>query len=113
MARLPRGFAGERRTEHFSFQLTPSERDHLERLAEARGMLRAELVRSYLPLPAANDDPRRRPEPEKIAVVNALSRIGNNLNQLTKLANQSGRLPEEHALRELSAELKDAFRRVV
>ena len=46
-------------------------------------------------------------------MVNALSRIGNNLNQLTKLANQSGRLPEEHALRELSAELKDAFRRVV
>ena len=46
MARLRATYGGERRTSHFGFQLTPSERTDLERRAEERGMLLAEFVRA-------------------------------------------------------------------
>src|SRR6516162_6226960 len=46
MARLRTTYAGERRTAHFGFQLTPSERAELESRSEDRGMLLAEFVRA-------------------------------------------------------------------
>jgi hypothetical protein len=115
MARLRRGYTGERRTARFTLQLTPSERRILEELARQRGMVKAELVRSYLPIgrPIANDADWQRADPERVALVGELSRVGNNLNQLTKLAHQSGLLPEENVLREVGAELKAAFKKVM
>jgi mobilization protein NikA len=46
MTHLRATYAGERRTSHFGFQLTPSERVDLERRAEDRGMVLAEFVRA-------------------------------------------------------------------
>jgi Mobilization protein NikA len=115
MARLRATYAGERRTAHFGFQLTPSERADLERRAEERGLLLADFVRACgLLNHGADEDAATRPRlPEATALLGELGRVGNNLNQLARHANMSGCLPEEEALREAIAELKAALNRIV
>jgi Bacterial mobilisation protein (MobC) len=114
VARHRRGYAGERRSAHFSFQLTPTEHDHLERLAEASGMLKSELVRSYLPLGRPGNEPEwRRRNPDTVALVGELNRIGNNVNQLAHRANETGRLGDAAMLAEVMSELKAALRRIL
>jgi hypothetical protein len=114
VARHRRGFAGERRSEFFGFQLTPTERGYLERLAEASGMLKAELVRFYLPLGRPGNEPEwRRRDPDTAALVRELSRIGNNVNQLAHQANETGRLGDAAVLVEVMTELKAVLRRIL
>jgi Bacterial mobilisation protein (MobC) len=115
MARTRTDYIGERRTEYFGFQLTPTERRNLVRGAEERGMLMAEYVRGYLPLgtlPNGTNHQQRRP-PETVALVGELGRIGNNLNQLARRANETRRIPEETLLRAVINELKVVFGRIV
>jgi hypothetical protein len=115
MARLRATYAGERRTAHFGFQLTPSERADLERRAEERGMLLAEFVRACCLLNhAAGDTSATRPRMrDATALLGELGRVGNNLNQLARHANMSGSLPEETLLRDAITELKATLGRIV
>jgi Bacterial mobilisation protein (MobC) len=115
MARLRATYAGERRTSHFGFQLTPSERVDLERRAEDRGMVLAEFVRACCLLNhGAGEAPGSRPRlPEATALLGELGRVGNNLNQLARHANMSGSLPEETLLRDAITELKATLGRIV
>jgi Bacterial mobilisation protein (MobC) len=114
MARRPKGDEGERRTEFFGFQMTPTERRKLEEEAEARGMLLAEFARLRLRLEgAANDNRSHRAAPETVALVGELGRIGNNLNQLAYHANATGQLPEARLIADAIAELKAALGRIV
>jgi len=115
MARTRADYVGERRTDRFTFQLTPTERHVLERGAEERGLLMAEYVRSHLPvalLPNGTNHQRRRSR-EIVALVGELGRIGNNLNQLAHRANETRRMPEEALLRSVINELKMVFGRIV
>jgi hypothetical protein len=81
MARLQANYAGERRTEHFGFQLTPSEKAELERRAEQRGVLLAEFVRTCClrPLNARNATSRMNSH-DAAALLAALVRVGDSLN---------------------------------
>jgi hypothetical protein len=123
MARLRRGYKGERRTEFIGFQVTPTERQNLDRLAEQGGMPKSELIRFYLPLGpdskprqdiVGNDNKEwRRAEPWKVEAVAAINRIGNNINQLAYNANQTGQVAELAELREVMTEVKAALSRLV
>lgn len=116
MARLKATHTGERRTAHFGLQLTPSERADLERRAEARGLLLAEFVRAccFLTPPKEADTPRRGTrDATGLALVAELGRVGNNINQLAKHANQNGSIEDQAALREALRELKTALGRIV
>ena len=116
MARLQTNFSGERRSAHFGLQLTPSERAELERRAHTRGMLLAEFVRAccfVTEAPEAHTSRRRTRDATALALVGELGRVGNNLNQLAKHANQTGQIAEEVALNEAIADLKAALGRIV
>lgn len=114
MARHPGDFIGERRSAYFGFQLTPSERRNLERRAEQNGMLLAEYVRQYLPLGVPRRNRRQAQRSlDGTALIGELGRIGNNLNQLAKHANQTSRMPDEALLRSAIDELKSVFSRIV
>ena len=115
MARLRATYAGERRTAHFGFQLTPSERADLERRAEAQGMLLAEFVRACCLLNHGSGDiPYSRPRMhDATALLGELGRVGNNLNQLARHANSTGCLPEAALLRDAITELKATLERIV
>jgi mobilization protein NikA len=78
MTRLRATYAGERRTSHFGFQLTPSERMDLERRAEDRGMVLAEFVRACCLLnPGAGETAGTRPRlPRTTALLGELGRVG-------------------------------------
>ena len=101
MARYAREFAGERRTRHFSFQLTPYERSELERQAKSASLSLADFVRlrtlsqrpnATTPLRLSNDVARQ--------IAFELARVGTNLNQLAKHANTVGEMPARDALAE-------------
>jgi hypothetical protein len=113
MARHRKEYAGERYSEHFSFQLTPRQRHNLENAADASGQVIAEFVRSYLPLGAAA--PRgvcKRCQWASADLALAVARLGVNLNQLTRRANTEGRLPEAAELRALLAKVKELLKRI-
>jgi hypothetical protein len=116
MARLKASFAGERRTSHFSLQLTPTERAELERRAQKRGVVIAEFVRAccFVNPGKETDTPRRGTrDSAAVAIVAELGRVGNNLNQLAKHANETGLIDDQAALRETITELKAALGRIV
>ena len=115
MARLRATYAGERRTAHYGFQLTPSERADLEQRAEAQGMLLADFVRACCLLNhGAGEAWASRPRlAEATALLGELGRVGNNLNQLARHANMSGELPAEDVLREAIADLKATLSRII
>ena len=86
MARLKNSSAGERRTAHFSFQLTPTERRILAHCAYVAGLciadyVRAVLFRKRLP-PLAMPDTR--------ALLAAFSQIGNDIQQIARAADLNG-----------------------
>jgi hypothetical protein len=114
MARPPANYKGERRTEHFGFQLTPGEKAELESRAKEQGLLPAEFARKRLALggPPVADAGLRR-DPGTAALVGALGRIGNNLNQLAHHANETGRLGDAALLAQVMEELKAALRRIL
>lgn len=115
MARLRASYRGERRTAHFGLQLTPSERAELERRARVKGVVLAEFVRAccFLTEVAGASARSRLRDPDAMALVAELGRVGNNLNQLARHANQTGEIGIEEEVRETIAELKAALSRIV
>jgi Bacterial mobilisation protein (MobC) len=87
----------------------------LERRAEAQGMLLAEFVRACCLLNHASGGTgtSRLRMREATALLGELGRVGNNLNQLARHANQTGRLPEAALLQDAISELKAALGRIV
>ena len=78
--------AGERRTCHFSLQLTPTERRTLAQGASAAGVrmadyARAEMFRKRSPSPAA---------PDTRALLAAFGRIGDDVQRIARAANLGG-----------------------
>ena len=99
MARYAREFAGERRTRHFSFQLTPYERSELERQAKSASLTLADFVRLRCLSPRPNaTTPLRLSNDVARLLAFELARVGTNLNQLAKHANTTGDMPDREAL---------------
>lgn len=102
-----------RRTSALHVQLTKAEKAEITARAKRYGNRVSDFARTVLlsdlkaPAPAARD-------PEAIrALAFQLSKIGTNLNQLAKIANETRALPNETALRVVSAQIAAAIERVI
>ena len=100
MARYRDTDASERRTAKVTVQLAPTERERLETAAAREGKVLSEYVRQLClrrggraPVVAGT---RRNPDAKQLA--DELRAIGNNINQLARVANQTGELRREAEL---------------
>ena len=112
MARRSKEDASERRTAGLRLQLTPSERATLEQRAQTTGLTLSEFARVVLlsdlkaPAPSARDPQAIR------ALAVEITRVGVNVNQMAKIANETRALPHERHLREVAAEIKATLEKV-
>ena len=94
----------DRKKERMDFRLTKEEKDKLRKAAKANGLPIAEYVRRK-----ALEDLffiiQEDNKPDITSLIDQLSRIGNNLNQLTRLAN-SGKKNDKEILKVLNELLK-------
>jgi hypothetical protein len=115
MARHRKTYTGERRTVHLGVQLTPSERAELERAAAEAGALLSQYVRELClrrtPEAATVGGARRHPDAKLL--LPQLVAIGNNLNQLARVANTTRHAPQLAELRATVEVLKAAMARVL
>ena len=115
MARHRKTYTGERRTVHLGVQLTPSERAELEFAAAESGAHLSQYVRelclSRSAEPATVGGARRNPDAKRL--LHELSAIGNNLNQLARIANTTRQAAQECELRAAIEVLKTAMARVL
>jgi len=114
MPRYERSYSGPRRTAALRLQLTPDERDELEKAAEGQGaptlsaFARELLFRRSAAVVAAT-----RRNPEAAALMRALelagrelNAAGNLLNQIARHANSTGELRDPDELREALADYR-------
>jgi hypothetical protein len=108
MARYRATDASERRTAKVTVQLAPSERQQLQTAAMREGKALSDYVRQLClrrgGRPQVVAGTQRNPEAKALA--DELRAIGNNINQLARIANQTGELKRE-------AELAFAMERLV
>jgi hypothetical protein len=112
MARYEQSYAGERRTAHVGLQLTPTERRELEKAARRRGLGLSEYVRElcfHRPGPV----PEIRRNPVNKELINELRAVGNNINQLARIANTVGDLTRNDELDEALGLLRTVIAKVL
>lgn len=115
MARYAKSDVGERRTASLRLQLTPSERAELETGAAAAGTHLSQYVRELClrRSGAGSVVAGTKRNPDARALIHELTAIGNNLNQLTRVANSSKAMPHLYELRLTTGFLKTALTRVI
>ncbi len=116
MARYDRSYVGERRTASVHVQLTPDERAELETAAAETGFASLSAFVRTLCLRRLADAPRvagARRSPDAQGLMYELKAIGNNLNQLTHIANTVQDMPAENELHVVTGLLKAAMARVI
>ena len=115
MARYRRSYDGEKRTEYIGFKITPSERAELEKAAAATGASLSQHTRELClcQSAAAQIVTGNRRDPATRALINELAAVGNNLNQLSRLANTERAAPQLDELKETTAQLKAVFSRLL
>ena len=115
MARYRVTDSSERRTAGLTIQFTPTERKQLGEAAERRGAALGEYVRQLCLRRGGRDvvvaGSRRNPAAKALA--DELRAIGNNLNQLTRVANQTGEISRSGELSVTIDILKAAMRKVI
>jgi hypothetical protein len=113
MARLPKEDEAPRRTAFLGFQLTPSERAEIDRRAAASGYRVSDYCRIILlsgrnaPAPPARDLGLIR------AFLAQFAKLGNNVNQMARHANEGRGLPSAKALADMAAQLRAAVQKVL
>lgn len=115
MARYAKSDASERRIASLRLQLTPSERAELEQGAADAGTNLSQYVRE-LCLRRSGAEPvvaRTTRNPYARALAYELHAIGNNLNQLAKVANSTKAAPQLLELKITTGFLKTAIGRVL
>ncbi len=115
MARYRATDPSERRTASLRAWVTPTERQRLEAAAKDAGTPLSEYVREVC-LRRRFDAPvvaGTRRNPAAKALADELRAIGINLNQLTRVANQTGELRREAELDRTIEVLKAAMARVI
>jgi Bacterial mobilisation protein (MobC) len=115
MARYVKSDTSERRTAQLRLQLTPAERAELETAAVEAGANLSQYVRELClrrpgtaPVVAGT-----KRNPDARALAHELTAIGNNLNQLARLANTVKAIPQLNELHRTTAILKAALARVI
>ena len=115
MARHRKTYTGERRTVHLGVQLTPSERADLSLSAQMAGTSLSQYVRELClrrsVTPSTEGGARRNPEAKRLMY--ELSAIGNNLNQLARVANTFHAAPQHAELKAAIEALKATMARVL
>lgn len=115
MSRYVQTYRGERRTAALHVQLTPAERRALEDAARAAGVSSlSEFVRTLCLhglVETAIEEVARPQSAEAQRLIYELNAIGNNLNQLARIANTTGAVADE--LRSTASLLKAALARAV
>jgi len=100
--------AEERRRHPVKTYVTDAELAQIQAAADMAGMTLAAFLRSV----ALGVQPRARRSGLADAAVRQLAAIGNNLNQLARHANSTGRLPDEEHLLQVLAHVMQAVRKV-
>lgn len=113
MARYRANDIGERRTSALRVQLTPTERTTLDARAAAYGCTLSDFARVVLLSDLKEPAPPARDPAAINALAFQLSKIGTNLNQLAKIANERRVLPRERDFEEVEGQIADALRRVM
>ena len=116
MARYERSYAGERRTAALHVQLTPCERAELEAAADTAGAASLSAFVRLLCLRRLADAGRvagTRRNPDARRLIAELSAIGNNLNQLARIANTTRAMAAAEELGAATRLLKSAIARVL
>lgn len=113
MARRKAGDTGELLSKTLTLKLSATDRAEAERRAASAGLplstyVRLKLSGGHAPPAVIGRDPGVLRH-----LANEISRVGNNLNQLTKTANQTGRLDQERALREVCERVVEALTKVI
>jgi len=115
MPRYRKDYNGERRSTSVNFQLTPTERALIEKAAEDAGARLSEYVRELClrrsTAAAVVAGARRNPEAREL--MRELTAIGNNLNQLARVANTVQAVPQLDELHLTTGLLKAALARVI
>lgn len=91
----------------FNFRLTEKEHRRLQRRAKSCGLTMSAYVRQII----NGYKPRESPPADYYSMTREIKAIGNNLNQLTFMANATG-LIDEAAYFENAAQLRDALKRI-
>jgi hypothetical protein len=101
------------RTAHIGVQFTPAERAEIVKRAKASGNSLSDFVRIVLlsdlkaPAPPAHD-------PEAIRDLSVqLSKVGTNLNQLAKLANECHAMPHQAELKPVTDQIMALFVKIL
>ena len=97
------------KTEVVSVRMSPAKRHAVAERADLCG----QCLSTYMRKVALGSVPRARPRRIEQKTVYQLSRIGNNLNQLTRIANTTGRIDCIRHLEAVLIELTEAIRRLV
>lgn len=116
MARYEQSYVGGRRTASVHVQLTPDERAELEAAAAEGGSASLSAYIRTLCLRRRADAARvagARRNPDARRLMYELNAIGNNLNQLTRIANTLRAMPAGDELRAVTGLLKAAMARVI
>jgi Bacterial mobilisation protein (MobC) len=111
MARLRKQDKGERCTEHVGFYVTPTAKVELDRRVASSSLQLSEWCRRALLSDALASAPACDYEAIRQLVV-AMNRVGNNVNQMTALANKRGHLPTQRALSAVLDQIIAAVRKV-
>src|SRR5208283_3601460 len=111
MAR-PRKEKSALRTAGLRLQLTPAERAEIDRRASSSGLHRSEWGRRILLSDVKAPAPPARDPAVINAVVLELNHHGNNLNQLTRIANERHDMPSAKALAEVLALIKASLEKL-
>jgi hypothetical protein len=115
MPRYRKDYTGERRSTSINFQLTPTERKQIEAAAKAAGARLSEYARELClrrsTVAAIIAGVSRNPEGR--ALLRELAAIGNNLNQLARIANTARAVPQLQELQRTTDTIKAAMARVL
>jgi hypothetical protein len=113
MARHRTGYSGELLSKTLTIKLTPKERTDLSRLATSSGLpvsayARLKITGGHAPKPVMGRDPR-----VIRALAAQLAHLGNNLNQLARIANENGHIRHERALEAVRDQIAAALERII
>lgn len=115
MARHKRDYSGEKYTRPVTLKLTPSQREALEKGAQKAGTTLSQYTRELClrRSGAAEIVAGTRRSPDAAIIADQLIAVGNNLNQLAKVANTTKAAPQFHELKMTTDFLKVVFNRVL
>jgi hypothetical protein len=113
VARYKHAYVGEHRTTAIGVKLTPAERQELEAAAAARGEGLSEYIRELCFRRSAPADGGVSRNADARALAHEISRVGNNLNQLARIANTNKATPHLYELKMLTGLVKVALQRVI